>query len=627
MAIAAHDITLEGFDRPFQLLDFQMELRPNAHGWAKLLLRLTEKPDLLQELLYGSKLTICYDTDAETKASLFCGVLEYAAVKRKNQYYELSIDLKTGSVALDCEAKWKAYQDGVMTYGQVINRVLAETEEAKTIIATESDLPTGGMLIQCNETDWAFTKRLASHLGEAIFPDWLTGSPAFYFGTKLKNDSAEVMVNDYTIEIDRQFYEQGGFLAGLSKRDYIYYRTETEADYAPGTRANIQGHSRQVLYKYGALRGNQIEFIYDWGEVYRVKREDNARLTGTMLSGTVLETIDERVRVALDIDAVGSAVFHPWTPVTGNLFYCMPEVGTRVTLYCGSRLESGAKAMENVRENGFFQFRAENSEQMPVERAYHERFGNHHDRYFASQDGKELSLLPASIGLGPREATPKILVADHSGVVIDDMTLTLQAVENVVFQGDMIRVDTPGQISAIKAGKGPTSTFNIAKDFNVCAVIGSVKGTQKEAMRISRPAVLEGLGNPGAIEKAALASVALGQIGARRNVSRISEAKGNAASVPLQFSDSLDRKMQAMTSVLSKKNLSAAMPHLLGQTAEPAPVRQGRGEPQVVNISHSLERAMQTMAVSSLPMGGKIRTQKGVQNSVLNRKVRGDSRG
>jgi len=614
MAIAAHDITLEGFDRPFQLLDFQMELQPNEHGWARLLLQLTEKPDLLQELLYDSKVTIGYKTDAGVAGTLFCGILEYVVMKRKNQYYELSVDLKTGSVMLDRDAKWVAYQDGTMTYSQVVNRVLADTEEAKTLIVTESDPLTRGMLIQCHETDWAFVKRLASHLGEAVFPDWLTGSPAIYFGTELKHDSADVTVHDYTIELDRRFYEQGGFLAGLSKRDFLYYRIETDADYAPGTRATIQGSSRQVLYKYGALRGSQIEFTYDWGEAYRVKRENNQRLTGSMLAGTVVETRDERVRVALDIDAVEPIVFHPWTPVTGNLFYCMPEAGTRVMLYCGSRLENSAKAVENVRENGFFQRRAEGNDQTAAELEYHERFENHNNRYFASQDGKELSILPTSIGLGPREATPKILVMDHSGVVIEDMTLTLQASENVAFQAHMINVTAPSQVSMLRAGRGSTSTFNISENFNVCSTIGSMEGAQREAIQIPQSAAAEQLGNPEAIEKTAIASIFRGQLGESKDSSRILGAAQRFTHdrnevLSAQSSDLLDRKMQAMTSFLSKRNLSAAMPHLLEQRANILPARQERGEQQVVDIPHLLERAIQTVAISSLPVGGKMMRQ------------------
>ena len=507
MAIGAYDITLKGVSYPFTVLDFDMELQPNTHGRARVLLRLNERPDLATELLYGSKLSIDYSTAESAMGTLFCGLLECASVERKDQYYELSITLTTGSMALDLDPKSVAFQDDAMTYSEVIDCTLAETDGAMMIIATEDDPPIDGMLIQCNETDWAFIRRLASHLEEAIFPDWLTGKPAFYFGTKLQTGETNVELTNYTTVLDKRFYEQGGFLAGFSKRDFVYYRIETDMDYAPGTRAQIDGAMRQVMCKRGKLVGGQIRFTYDWGTAYIVRRRDNEDLIGLELSGTVVETVDERVRIALDIDAVAPVIFHPWTPVTGNHFYCMPEVGTRVMLYCGSRLEESAKAMENVRENGMVQLRAEEE---PEEREYHRRLLNPDNRFFASQAGKEMSMLPRSIGLGPREAPPKILVTDGIGVRIEDRTLSMKAGEAIAFQGARVQVQAPSHISVVRSGRGAISTFDICNDFNVSGTIGSLRSSSRAAMRIPKSSVVEELGPIAPFVAACIAAIPLG---------------------------------------------------------------------------------------------------------------------
>jgi len=507
MTIAAHDITLAGFDHPFRLLDFQMELKPNAHAWAKLHLRLDERLDIHVQLNQDTTLRIGYHKNGGVAGTLFCGVVEHVSMKRKDQYYELFIDLVSGSTALDKEKKQVAYQDDMMTYAQVTAQALSETADAKMILATESDVPIGAMLVQYNETDWAFAKRLASHLEEAIFPDWRTGSPAFYFGTKMNTGRAVITAHDYITVLDPRFYAQGGFLKGYSKRDFVYIQTKTTADYAPGTVAHILDADRRVMYKHAALHGDEVHFTYHWNTVYKVAYQHNEKLIGVMLSGTVLEVVDECVKIVLDIDAVNTTIFHPWTPVTGNIFYCMPEIGTRVMLYLGSRIDSDAKAVENIRENGGIQPRAEDGAQ--VEREYHGRLLDPDDRYFASQHEKELSILPASIGLGPREKTPKMAVIDQSGVMIDDLTLTLQANGNVAFQGDTINIVAPSQVSAVRAGNGPMSTFSISKDFNVCGTIGSMNATRREAMRISKPSTVEALGSPREVEQAAISAVPL----------------------------------------------------------------------------------------------------------------------
>jgi len=205
MAISAHDIMIQGFDRPFKLLDFEMELRPNVHGYAKVLLRMNEKPDLHRQLPYGTTLSIGYSTDSGAMNILFCGVVDRLMMERTNQYYELSIELVTGSIILDRYSKHLAYQDDSMSFSALVNRVLAETKGASSIIATKGDRQTGEMLIQHNETDWAFIRRIASHLNEAVFPDWISGRPAQYFGTDIYTGTADITIHDYATEVDRQF--------------------------------------------------------------------------------------------------------------------------------------------------------------------------------------------------------------------------------------------------------------------------------------------------------------------------------------------------------------------------------------------------------------------------------------
>ena len=541
MAIAAHDITIKEFGHPFRLLDFQMELKPNAHGFAKLHLRLNNPINLHKELKQDTVLSIGYATKEDVENILFCGVVANLSMKRENQYYELFIELTTGSSALDRVQKQVAYQDNTMTYAQVVTHALSKTTDAKTIVATKNDRQIEQMLVQYKETDWAFAKRLASHLEDAIFPDWRTGNPAFYFGTSMNTGTAVVITHDYTTVLDPRFYEQGGFLTGNNKRDFSYIQTETDIDYTPGTVAQILGTKRRAMYKHATLQGDEIQFIYHWYERYKIAHQYNEELIGTMLAGTVLETVDERVKLLLDIDAVNATILHPWTPTTGNLFYCMPELGSRVMLYLGSRLDHDTKVMENIRENSGVQLRAETVEQ--EERNYHGRLLDPDNRYFASQHEKELSILPTNIGLGPREMSPKIAIVDQSAVMIDDLTLTLQANGAIAFQGDSIRISEPSQVSMVRSGNGPMSTFNISKDFNICGTIGSMEGTQKEAMQISRSSVVETLGNPDEIEKIAIATLPLQILPAKKEPF---EALQHEAENILEISHLADEQMQKL---------------------------------------------------------------------------------
>lgn len=78
-------------------------------------------------------------------------------------------------------------------------------------------------------------------------------------------------------------------------------------------------------------------------------------LKGTVLTGKVLKTGQEKVRLHLDIDkeqAEDETYEFLWKPVTGNLLYCMPEEGTKAVLYFGKADESTGTVIYNIRENG-----------------------------------------------------------------------------------------------------------------------------------------------------------------------------------------------------------------------------------------------------------------------------------
>lgn len=67
------------------------------------------------------------------------------------------------------------------TYMGIANTVTADTEHSACILPG-SDMQTGGTLIQYQETDWNFLKRMASQLGLPLVPDISYYYPRFYLG-------------------------------------------------------------------------------------------------------------------------------------------------------------------------------------------------------------------------------------------------------------------------------------------------------------------------------------------------------------------------------------------------------------------------------------------------------------
>lgn len=468
MAITAKEVQIKELSFPYELLDFNMKLSPNAHGSAYLKLRLREWINVAQELPYDSKLEICCTSDGQEK-TLFYGIVNDAELSRKDQYYELFIRLVTASVRLDREKKIRAFQDTDMTYGQVLDTALSDTKRAGMVLTVE-DKNIPYMLVQYEETDWEFSKRLASHFHSAMFPDWQAGIPGIYIGTAIQGKEMNIPAYDYAVILDERFYAEGGIQAGFKKSDFVYYEVKSDQNFNPGDHMFLAEKDQRIIKKHAIFKDAELIFTYTFGTVYPVRKYDNERLIGAWLQGTVLETEKENVRIQLDCDAVEPACTYPWTPVTGNHFHCMPEVGTRVSLYFGGANERTAKCLENIRENGASCPKTQNPE----------------NRYFGSQHGKELAVLPDSLTFGPRDAGPKISIDDNAGISITDKVFSIRAKGPVVFEGDQVNVTAPSQVSMIRSGKGPACTFNVSQDFNASGTVGSMKGIGRSLPRLRK---------------------------------------------------------------------------------------------------------------------------------------------
>lgn len=94
-------------------------------------------------------------------------------------------------------------------------------------------------------------------------------------------------------------------------------------------------------YKLCHLKDIQVDVMF------------NPRIAGLVLEGEVMNAEKENVFVKFDIDEnKGEALYpFPWTPITGNIMYCMPEQGAKVGIYFGCGDEKEANAIVVLQRN------------------------------------------------------------------------------------------------------------------------------------------------------------------------------------------------------------------------------------------------------------------------------------
>ena len=186
----------------------------------------------------------------------------------------------SGTILLDQKKSNRVFQKKVQTYMGIASAVTADTDHCACILPG-SDMRTGGTLIQYQETDWRFLKRMASKLGLPLVPDTSYYYPRFYLGLPEgeKRELGEIISCDLCF--DGRYYAVSGKCL-VDREDFICYDVVTRTSLSLGDRVTYEGRELLVSRKKTELAGGEVIFTYRLaGNSYTwVPWEDNPDYTG-----------------------------------------------------------------------------------------------------------------------------------------------------------------------------------------------------------------------------------------------------------------------------------------------------------------------------------------------------------
>ena len=258
---------------------------------------------------------------------------------------------------------------------------------------------------------------MASQLGLSLVPDTSYYYPRFYLGLPEgeKRELGEIISCDLCF--DGRYYAVSGKCL-VDREDFICYDVVTRTSLSMGDRVTYEGRELLVSRKKTELAGGEVIFTYRLaGNSYTwVPWEDNPDYTGTSFVRSIVGTQGEQVEVAFDIDkSAAGGNSYGFAPATGNLMYCMPQKGTKTSLYIGNGDEAQGIATGCIRTNG----------------SICEGTGSPEKKSFRSEHGKGMDLYPQSMGLDGGE-TGKITFEDETGTTIESNGgLVLMAKEGI----------------------------------------------------------------------------------------------------------------------------------------------------------------------------------------------------
>ena len=416
-----------------RLTALELHVGVNEHGWAVVEGEAGENAlEQLQGAVAGREQVIMVRDETGAEQPLFAGVIRSAGLITYGGYNRFRIELQSGTIQMDQVKRSRSFQDVAQTYSQVAQRVASGYEDGAVIPTVGLDKPLEIPVIQYRETDWEFLKRMASWCGGVVVPETHYAYPRIWFGFPDRAFTCTFPEDCYTSGISQRYYELGGPAAGNRRADFFYYDVPSSQMCDLGWYTVFRGQEFLICEKWAKLERGELLFTYRLGKpgLGYGRKEYNDRISGMTILGEVLSTKRETVCLKLDIDqgwAPGGPYPYTWRPETGNMMYCMPQVGTRVSLYFPSCDEQAAIAVNCVRTNG----------------SSCARMSDPSKRSFVTEHGKEMNLYPREMSLlGGANGTVKL--EDETGITIStDKKIRIIARQSVLVNGKILAVSAP----------------------------------------------------------------------------------------------------------------------------------------------------------------------------------------
>ncbi|MCL2611353.1 MAG: hypothetical protein FWE02_06725 [Defluviitaleaceae bacterium] len=285
-----------------------------------------------------------YAFDMEGNEELwFKGVVTNLEIKVDIDYKTIFVTAKTGSYLMDVSWHTRTYQEPSLTYNEVLSSFTKGYPQGSFIMKKGDGTPISELIMQYKETDWSFTKRLASHFNTIVIPDYKAGGAKYYFGIK----SSEVVANfetvAYTVKNDTEQYDHKiKHGVSLAPFDTIYYIAKERAIYNLGESVTINGKMLYISKIETTLEGGELYHTYYMKPLngFQVEKCYNLQTVGASFEAEVLDVKKDVVQVEVGRDENKGGCGVRWFPYStvystpdGTGWYTMPEIGDSVRMY------------------------------------------------------------------------------------------------------------------------------------------------------------------------------------------------------------------------------------------------------------------------------------------------------
>ncbi|MFB6367263.1 contractile injection system protein, VgrG/Pvc8 family [Paenibacillus elgii] len=350
---------------------------------------------------------------------LFMGQLQEIGLQVVRGMCRVSVTAVSHTYELDIGKKTRSFQKVDARYIDVVDHILEAYPGSAVIDRSFDKLEQGTFMMQYQETDWAFLRRLASHVGADVVPDMTGHSSRFWIGIPEGCKQVTLENVPYTIQREMDAYRETSVngQAAVNESDYTSCRFELEIVLEIGDEVLREGQAFVITSRRGTIGQGLLKWEYVCALPQGLKRKKtyNLPIIGAAIEGSIIKVSRNQVKIHLDIDEAQGAQDARWFPYAaeGNqVWYLMPEIGSKVKLYFPSAEEDDAMVIQSVRHapQGEFVEKSGRKMQDPGVKS----FGN--------PQGKEMTLGNHDLTMTAKEGLLYITMQSGIGVFMDSAT-------------------------------------------------------------------------------------------------------------------------------------------------------------------------------------------------------------
>lgn len=412
-----------------KILNFEMKAEMNEHAILELNGMMNRITDESFSDLIGKNIFLNCEVEG-VNIPIFAGVIQESRLKFDGGECYIKFKCISASYEFDKDKKCCFYQNIHMTYRQMLDLV---SGKGRNILFTcGSGLEINNPLLQYEETDWEFCKRIASRFGSVVIPEISGEYPQISVGVIGGKEYRLEDSNNYKRQIEWEDYRKKRLLYRCNSEDFCIYTVTGSLNYMLGDKVWFKDTQKIVISKHVCFKNGLAQAEYKLGSeaAAGIKPFYNEKVCGLSLRGIVIWSSREKIKVSLEIDQNKNSLEEElyafdYVPVTGNIMYAMPETGTMVQLYFPNEKEDSGIVAESI------------SEEIDYPEAS--------EKIFKTKEGKRLEFKTDQMDLKSEVNQISMALSDQLGIdLFSQKGIHIDAKENIKVQtGGTVTMDTP----------------------------------------------------------------------------------------------------------------------------------------------------------------------------------------